>query len=452
MPFELKRRDVEPNYEKLFEGRGIYKRIGIELLRSVLVFLSFLFISRVLFSSFVMVYESITAQHERMPVLMFLVSSLSIPFTLYSTTRSIELYDREAQIYFLALNGKYSFKNDVKAIYTTPRLRLKFLTRVAVFLFFILVLPYKAAFTPIVGCFYPEFDITQSLGNLIAKLIMCPVAVLLIHLSTTSAHKWWLRGTESARERILGSRHYLLFAFLEQIKIFVIYGVSFYLLPTAALIVVGSVLTVMLIRDYTFFIWIIAIILLVVIDFYRRAIRSRKKFLKRLRNLAAEEDWTLSEIRRPILSVIRIKKGCDFTLTKDGRTFSCKLVASVKRSRPTYIDYDGKITAKFTFSIMRVEIFHLLTDTDYTFVGEGEKVVIFAPAPKKIFLNQGRTDIAPDSQDMRAMGGFSMSTPRMQILKKSTIRTFQTGDRVGEYKFFTADGFISAMDNNCLHR
>ena len=452
MPFELKRNNTEPDYFKTYEKRGIYLRLAVELIRSILVFLSFLIISRVLFTTFVGVYEMITVQHERIPRLMYLVSSLSIPFTLYSTTRSVELYDREAQIYFLSQDGRYSFKNDILAIYRTPRLRLKFLTRVGVFLFFILVLPYSVAFTPLVGCFFPEFDMPQGILNLVAKLIMCPLFLILIHLSATSAHKWWLRGTESSKEKILGTRHFVLFAFLEQLKIFVIYGISFYLLPTTFLIVVGAVLTVMLIEDYSFLIWILAIFALVVVIFYARAMKRRKRFVKQLKRLAAEEDWELSHLRHQKLSVIRPRAGYDFTLKKDGRTFSCKLLASVKRSTPTYIDYNGRVTAKVTFSLMRVELFHLLIDTDYTFEAEGEKVVIFSPAPRKIFLNMGRTDIAPDSQDMRAIDGFSLGTSRMTLMKKATVKNFQTGDRVGEYKFFTADGFISAMDNNCLHR
>jgi len=453
MSFEFRKFGEEPNYEEVFSSRNVYKRIGIELLRSSLAYFSFVFISSVLFSLFFLVYVSITPSYERVPTLMYVVSSLSIPFTLYSTLRSFELYDKESQITFLRIDGKYSFKNDLKAIYNNPTLRLKILTRLGVFLFFILVLPYTVGFKQLVGCFYPELDMPVARANLIAKAIMCPITLLLLHVSTASAHKWWLLGSDLSRDKILNCRHCNLRVFLEQIKIFVIYGISFYLLPEALLMIIGLFSTLLLFRDLTILIWFIGIVAFLVIIYYLRAFKLRGRFLKRLYKLAEDEGWEITKIPHPYLSVIKPSAAADFTLKKEGRAFSCKLIGSVRRRNPTYIDYDGKITDKVTVSIMKVELFHFLIDSDYTFSGEGQKIVILAPEPKRIFLNQGRTDVAPDSQDMRyvmssAKGGKVLSP----LLRTPVTKLFQTGDRVGEYKFFTSEGFLSAMDNNVLHR
>ena len=116
-------------------------------------------------------------------------------------------------------------------------------------------------------------------------------------------------------------------------------------------------------------------------------------------------------------------------------------------------------------------LFYIMTDTDYRMEGEN-KIVIFTPMPRAVYINWGRTDIAPDDGEganegggafmmgIMAGGGIKQRSRGSTVhgpgyvsdVDRGIIKPFETGERIGEYKFFTPEGFISAVDNNCLDR
>ena len=155
-------------------------------------------------------------------------------------------------------------------------------------------------------------------------------------------------------------------------------------------------------------------------------------------------------------------------ISKGEKRYAVKLASVTRRGRPVYISPDGYYTVKHTVSILKITLFHIMSDTEYAFSSDAAKLVVFSPMPKRMYINYGRTDTAPDDGDggtlptavvLRAAVTGSGSRGRsihgpgyVSDVDRGIIKPFETGERVGEYKFFTPAGFISAMENDCLDR
>ena len=89
--------------------------------------------------------------------------------------------------------------------------------------------------------------------------------------------------------------------------------------------------------------------------------------------------------------------------------------------------------------------------------------------PRKLYINYGRSDTAYDDGDGGTLptvvalrsaithgaksGVRSVHGPGyITDVDRGIIKPLVTGDKVGEYKFFSPEGFISALDNNCVER
>ena len=51
-----------------------------------------------------------------------------------------------------------------------------------------------------------------------------------------------------------------------------------------------------------------------------------------------------------------------------------------------------------------------------------------------------------------SVGGWRDSEMRKYVNNDIFTRYYYLGENIGEYKFFTPSGFISAMENDCLDR
>jgi hypothetical protein len=117
-----------------------------------------------------------------------------------------------------------------------------------------------------------------------------------------------------------------------------------------------------------------ACLLLISLTFmYTRALRIRRRFLKRLKKLCREENITISEIKRPYASLFKAIPECNFTLEYQGRVFSCRLIGSwwqraplhfISKKHALYLHRVGTRTHHFTYEC------HF----DYAFEGEGDKL------------------------------------------------------------------------------
>lgn len=168
---------------------------------------------------------------------------------------------------------------------------------------------------------------------------------------------------------------------------------------------------------------IAGIFLLVFLTRFLRALRIRRKFLKKLKRLCREPGITLSPIKRPYRSLLRLGDEVNFTLQRGEKTYSCKLFGTLNRRNPLYFSEHGIVQCLHSFRFRRIEYFRYTTQFEFGFEAEGTKVLIVNPVSKELFA--GHTEY---------------------------FRPIDTGETLGAYKLFTATGFLGALSRDVLDR
>ncbi len=444
------------------------RAICLDLLRAALTYLAFLLISGTLSTLFMMGGMGIIQDQNIPPLPVYICCALLLPLSFHSIHRAAELYDKESQnAYPFREKRSYSFFSGARDLFGSEVLLRKLICSLIAVLTLLLILPWQAGYTAVVGAIHGSLTTDADTAKLTALCILAPVLTLMLFLAKTSAHKWWNICRTPELVKILEPKSHNIRLLLEILKITAIYAVTFPLLPAVIMMMVSTVLTFGI---FTLWIWISIFALifgLIILRLYT-AYRRRSKYVKRLRRTAKENGYTLTHLRGMRLSVLLPHRHPDFTLEKGGVSYTCKLIGSTKRSRPMYISPDGTYTEKKTVSLLRMNLFHILTETSYSFDGEN-KLVILAPMSRKTYYNFGRTDTVPDDGDggllpavtqMRAaaMGGGkargrSVHGPGyISDVDRGVIKPFETGERVGGYKFFSGDDFLGAMRNSYLDR
>ena len=184
---------------------------------------------------------------------------------------------------------------------------------------------------------------------------------------------------------------------------------------------------------------------------YLRALRIRRKFWQNLRKRCEKCGFSLSPVRRPYRSVWRITEGKDFTVSANGKTYSCKMLAGLSRSNAMSLSPDGiahvihawglrilpgrrmHTSAEFLGGAGRalgggrwyqkLEIFRFTTKTDFSFEGEGQRILIVNPVPHALFAGT-----------------------------ENRARPIDNGDTVGPYKIFTGTAFLNALERDCIDK
>ena len=400
----------------------------------------------------------------------YALSTLSLVLCLYSLTRAFELYDLDARRTFLSLaDNRYSLIKDLK-ITLAGALSLKFYVSVSVMVLLAAILPYQIGYNYLMVSINGLLNLSSGWLYVIKIIVVCPLILFTVLLAKTSAHKWWIVARTGEREKLDALKMPNIRLFLEVLKITAIYTVAFYVFPPVIMLLVSLALTVGLFTTQP---WIIPVVLVLLV--VPRAVRSiillckRARFYKRLRKSALACGYSVNRIRRPVISVLFPTSGATLTIEGNGKKYVVKLLSSASRRKPVFINTSGFFTVKHTVSLIKISLFHIMRDIDYAFESDGVKICIFTPMPRKLFVNYGRTDTAYDDGDggavptviaMRAAissGGKSSvrsvhGPGYISDVDRGIIKPFETGERVGEYKFFTPNGFISALDNNCVER
>ncbi len=452
--------------------------IAREAARALICYIAFILTGNVIGKLFAYTGIAIAKTMFLSPRVVYIVASLAICFAPYSISRAFELYDRSAQEAFVRYSvRRYKIAQGFGILFKDRILGGKLAVHLITYLALAAALPWRLGFEMAVRAFIPEGAIAPGIGKLISIGVAVPVIFIVVVLAKTSAHKWWVIAGEAERERILHHRHPKLRLFLEVLKIFVIYAMGFYVLPSSLMLIVSAILMVSLFRDVRIWIGLAAFILLIASIRRTRALVCRAKLVRRLKRSCKVKGYVIKAMHAPVLRALLDREGADVVFEGGGEIYYLKIVSSVRRASPMYISPEGIVSARHTYGFMKFEFFHVMTDVLYAFdAPEGaKKLVVFAPLPRKLFFNFGRTDTKPDD----GLGGFNTYTGGAHALvgmnpyassgshtagtrfrgpgyvsdvERGIIKHFQTGDKVGEYKFFNPDGLISGIDNDCLDR
>ena len=106
-------------------------------------------------------------------------------------------------------------------------------------------------------------------------------------------------------------------------------------------------------------------------------------------------------------------------------SFDCKFVAGVFPNSPIIFSDKGEGLRQSTLKLFKVDVLHLNTRIDYRFENSSEnskKIIIAIPVPKKIYVS----------------------------VKGGLPRPADTGENMGEYKLYTATGFLNSLERGNL--
>lgn len=340
-----------------------------------------------------------------------IIAFLAMIFTLFSVVQSFSLHDTAAREKFLAERGKkFVFSREILRILRSP----EFIAETLVFLLFISTLPalpLDLGYTNITGTFFYGEKLSALQEKLCIFVLMLPLVLAAEILMRTLVHKdWFLQNL--TQEKSHGALKSTAFLLVRLTAILLIYAVGFMTFPIylgnapAALMILGAVLP-----------FLIALLLLVFVCTYISAFRTRKSFIKSLKNLCREKGFSLSEIREPYSFIFRMHKGYNFTVTAHGKTYDCKFLSGIHKNSPVMFDLFGAGVWLHYFRIRGKEIFKYIHRFEYAFEGENTKILIISPAPKEMFLGEN---------NMR--------------------RRIDTGDTVGTYRLFGAKGFLRSLE------
>lgn len=345
-----------------------------------------------------------------------------LPLVLHSTIRVFGETDRHLR----SLALLYRERHDIH--HRSPREILSLLLHdkpllleLIILLLFPVVLPIELGFTLPAALLFGNTSLPRLLKKLLLLLIVVPLFFAVWLGGRYFAFLWW--AYEDGRER---GEHYLGALLLKLLGLCGIYGIGSF----AAIFFVPVFLSIFYISEALVKLrwWLpAAIVLLPILSLlllrFWRACRIRKRFFRELRATCNTTGATISKIKRPYRSLLRLRDEVNFTIQHGEKTYLCKLFGALKRTTPLYFSEHGVVQTLHSLRFRRVEYFRYTTEFDFSFEGEGQKLLIVNPVPKEIFA--GSTEF---------------------------FRPIDTGEHVGEYTVFTATGLVGAISRDVVGR
>ena len=167
------------------------------------------------------------------------------------------------------------------------------------------------------------------------------------------------------------------------------------------------------------FILIILVPIVITISYiYLRAILQRKKCIKQLQKICQDQGYTLSEIRYPYRSVFKVCEGESFKFTVKNKTYSCKFIGKDLSSNPLVLSPNGTLVYLDQNPLRVTTLYKFGYKSDYP------QILIVNPTPKHVYTTQGEDNLVK----------------------------IDNGDRVGNYKFYTASAFLRALELNVMDK
>ena len=316
-------------------------------------------------------------------------------------------------------------------------------------------------FFTLFGClvgWYPEVSLSfsaltsnETLLYFIPFMIMPPLTFILSLWRRYEAYRYWHYLERSDKIEKLYS---ILSIFLRVIIITVLYGFFYQYLPMVAVIFISLSSVFLILVDLLTLLGFVAAAVAFVFLLYGigvlRAIGKRKKLIDGIKRVAPENGYELSEIKRPYASLFKKGKECNFTLKKDGKTFSCHFVGSPWQRSPLFF-----ISATTAYYMRRIgtKNHHVTSMSvfEYDFEGEGDKIIIVNPVPKRTFVAMDDLLEGAEYSEYCDTGTLSSVLRRHSTEVKST-REIVPGDKIFGYAIYNTSSFISAIDRKCLGR
>lgn len=349
------------------------------------------------------------------------IAVVLMPLTLHSTARVFGETDR----HLCELALLYREERDVH--HRSPReiLRLVLSSRMlrielGILLFLPILLPIEMGYGPLASLLFGGAAVSRALKKLVVMAIVLPLYFGIWLLSRYSAVMWWAYEMEYDEGNYFGS------LVLKLLGIGAIYALGGFLSAFFVPVFISAyyiVRAIVQIRWWLPLLLVLGAIALWWLWGFWRACRIRRRFFKRLEVVLREQGATISHKKRLYRSLIRLSDEVNFIVTHGEKTYYCKLFATLKRHTPLYFSERGIVQRLHSFRFRRVEYFRYTAQFDFSFEADGTKALIVTPVPKELYAGD-----------------------------TSFNRLIDTGESVGDYKVFTASGFLGALSRDVVDR
>ena len=414
---------------------------GIAALRGVLSYVTYALMCLLTLPEFRKAYrKTIEGLSFNSDLLRIILEVILLFLMLNTVILTFSIYYKRERLAFLALYEQHPSQFDTKAeIACFVRSKL-FYTELAAMCACFLIFPMLSGYDSIV--FWAKGS--PFLAKLIATIVFVAACILIMLHSRIDARRMWLEmpgrlaqknAWKSMRKKKAATYSYLrmilrlvgytaLYSLSMQIAIFVI-AMMWSIVGMIGLILVTPAL--------------LFIALSIVFLYYFSAIRTRVKFIRKLKKTCLENGYDLFYLKRPYRSLFRDNDSYTFALTANNKTYYCRIIASVKKSNKLILDEDGTCTRHMGLHIPQPqlasvrgyvqaydrgngdarEFMSFSSVIDYTFEADGNKILIINPVPKRVLRRV-----------------------------EKTAREMDNGDKVGEYTVYTGNAFLRSLDRD----
>ncbi len=154
-----------------------------------------------------------------------------------------------------------------------------------------------------------------------------------------------------------------------------------------------------------------------------KALVSRHKLIKALKKTCSAKKCRISKINNPYKSLFSAYNGENFSVTINGKTYSCKFISSLKPSRPLILRKDGMAMFVHGITFAGVNWFQSTKKFRFDYQSNNPQILIINPSIKFTYCAEN--------------GGLS---------------EIDNGDKIGNYLIYTGNSLINAIERDCINR
>lgn len=324
---------------------------------------------------------------------------------LYSLIRQAVIYDAALKERFADSLEKPSISKKLIWMVNLPEFWLKALAFAAIVLF----LPFDKSHLAWITSYNNE-SIAKLLQSFLPFFGIAFVIDILAYLSATA---FWITDKDRPPEKMLGA---YFTGILHILYIYLPAGFFFGFFAPFAMNFLP-----LLPEIFTPKTTIICVVLLLILPTYRiiRALRHRRKLMKRIEKLCVKNRFYCTKPYKPYLSALFDYGGESFTISSGNNKYSCKLFCCRKKLTHIRIGADGNADHISSFKIAR----RFVKTKHFGFESENKKFLIICPTSNIVFAIIGGKPYILDN-----------------------------GDRVGDYTVYSATAFLNALELGVLDK
>lgn len=298
-----------------------------------------------------------------------------------------------------------------------------FLTETAIITGILTLSAFFGASREIFGMFYTGEGVSPYSSGIYPALVTFPIVLFLCFLGRFEAVRYWKTLYRTANLDKIESKTRLI---IRVAFIVIAYPIMLPFMPILAFaaVTVASVIAGIAL-EMTIPVFIFTVILIIFALWWLKvllAIRKRKKFLEKMKDAAAKMKFTVTEIKNAKSSLITTRRKCTFSLIHEKERYDCLVIGNPRYRVPVCFISESRGYFRHRIGTPKHNI-TLESKFDYSLDTENKKILIISPTPKHAF-------IVEDGKEKRLF----------------------TADKLWDFVVYEADGFVGALERDCLGR